>query len=389
MPNILSNVLVNMSAGDGNQNVTVPAGCDGIVACWDNYEGAGNNTSLATLTLNAVTFSFESQVNSGVSGDIAGCGVAIIENPATGLQNVAWTWSSGGARSGGGALRLVFLEETNIGNAVRDSGAVAEQFSDAPSIDLTTETTDLVIGFGSSFSDAIALTPTEFVTQTDTNGMDHAMTEVTAGATTTTVTMTAGVSYAVLSAISLIESTGTTITGTGAPAAQSATASGVGDRELSGSGTPAAQAAAASGVGEREIPGSGAPASQSATVVGNGVLELTGTGVLTAQSAAASGAGTVLSQITINLTVATSRELRDETGTAVSSLNNIAYEWYDNPSSTAGEPLQTGTFNTNATGEASFTVNDSTLADGEFGQLIIYHPSDPDIRATLRIPVST
>lgn len=87
---------------------------------------------------------------------------------------------------------------------------------------------------------------------------------------------------------------GGAITGSGTPAAQSATVAGTATRTITGSGTPSAQAATAAGTAEREITGSGAPVSQYATVAGTGSVSagISGSGVLSAQSATVAGTAT-------------------------------------------------------------------------------------------------
>ena len=87
---------------------------------------------------------------------------------------------------------------------------------------------------------------------------------------------------------------GGAITGSGTPAAQSATVAGTATRTITGSGAPSAQAAIAAGTAEREITGSGAPVSQYATVAGTGSVSagISGSGVLSAQSATVAGTAT-------------------------------------------------------------------------------------------------
>ena len=87
---------------------------------------------------------------------------------------------------------------------------------------------------------------------------------------------------------------GGAITGSGTPAAQSATVAGTATRTITGLGTPSAQSATAAGTAEREITGSGAPVSQDATVSGTGSVSagVSGSGVLSAQSATVAGTST-------------------------------------------------------------------------------------------------
>jgi hypothetical protein len=93
-------------------------------------------------------------------------------------------------------------------------------------------------------------------------------------------------------------------TGTGAPAAQSATVAGTATRTVTGSGAPAAQAATASGTAEREITSSGTPAAQSATVSGTGTVGAVVTGSGAPQAQSATVAGTAERTVTASGTVA-------------------------------------------------------------------------------------
>ena len=92
-------------------------------------------------------------------------------------------------------------------------------------------------------------------------------------------------------------STTATVTGSGTPAAQSATTSGSGTSESTGSGTPAAQASTITGAGTTETAGTGTLAADSATTSGAGTSESTGSGTPAAQSATTSGSGTVVGTI--------------------------------------------------------------------------------------------
>jgi hypothetical protein len=92
-------------------------------------------------------------------------------------------------------------------------------------------------------------------------------------------------------------STTATVTGSGTPAAQSATTSGAGTSESTGSGTPAAQASTITGAGTTETAGTGTLAADSATTSGAGTSESTGSGTPAAQSATTSGSGTVVGTI--------------------------------------------------------------------------------------------
>lgn len=111
-------------------------------------------------------------------------------------------------------------------------------------------------------------------------------------------------------------------------------------------------------------------------------------GSLVAQAAAVVGAGLRLSTAVVNLNSANNRTLLDAAGSVVSSLSSIPWEFYNDPATTAGEPADTGTFNTDVNGDAVVAIDGVYLEDGGFGMLVVYHPSDPNIRATYRVPVT-
>ena len=155
---------------------------------------------------------------------------------------------------------------------------------------------------------------------------------------------------------------------------------------VSGSGTPAAQSATTAGTAEREITGDGTPAADSVTTAGIAERVLICSGTLVPASATTAGTATL--QLKLLLTAAENRELRDEEGALVASLANIAYEWYEKTTDTNGDPDQSGTFNTNASGEATIQLPSTGLTPGQFGLLVLTHPTDNSIRGIYRIPVS-
>lgn len=157
----------------------------------------------------------------------------------------------------------------------------------------------------------------------------------------------------------------TTITGSGAGASSSAAVSASGAIGRTASGTLASAASTLSSTGERMIPG---------------------TGVLNVQASIVSGSGVL--QVKLLLTAATSRELVNESGSPVANLTGIEYEWYDTEDDTSGNPTQSGTFDTDAGGEATIQLPNSSLTAGQVGTLLLYHPTDDAVRGVYRIPVS-
>ena len=367
-------VVVDASAGDGNVNITVPT-ADYVIALWSFWEGDVGDT-LSTLTINSVSmFPAEQNLADGANGSHAGGGASdVIVSPAAGTQNVAWTWGNGSGRTNGGAILLFFLDlETGSNTMQVESSAIDGHASNQLDIDLTSETTSLIITAATSYDANSGINETATLRTADPIDNIGPIGLFTRGytldgsATSTNITA-AGESYGCLVGVSIEEVAGsTTVTGTGVLASQAATASGSGEVSRVGSGVLTAQAVSLTGVGE---------------------LIHTAQGALTAQAHAVVGSGTATSPIVVSLTAANNRELRDETNTLIASLNGIIWEWYDNPSSTAGNPTDSGTFNTDASGEATITLTNSTLTTGQFGQLIIYHPTNADIRAIFRVPVS-
>lgn len=179
---------------------------------------------------------------------------------------------------------------------------------------------------------------------------------------------------------------GSTITGSGAADSDDASASGTAEREETSSGTPAAQASDTSGTAERELTGSGTPTAQAGNTGGVAERVLTCSGTLL--SGASSTTGVASLQLRLLLTAAEGRELRDEEGALVASLANISYEWYDKDTDTNGDPDMSGTFNTDANGEATIQLPGTALTAGQYGLLVLEHPSDNTIRGIYRIPVS-
>lgn len=193
-------------------------------------------------------------------------------------------------------------------------------------------------------------------------------------------------SFEVASAVYGAEPAGATITGSGTPSSGDSATTGTSERELPSSGTPAAQDAAAAGTSERELTGSGTPTGQAASTAATAERTLVCSGVLLA--GASTVAGTASLALKLTLTAAAGQELRDEDGVLVANLANIAYEWYDKDTDTEGNPDQAGTFSTNASGEATIQLATTSLTVGQFGTLILTHPTDNTVRGVYRIPVA-
>lgn len=203
---------INGSGGSSSTSVTVPSDCNLVVAFWAHWDGNGGST-LSSLTLNGVGFTVQSQRAEGSPADANGVGVATLVNPATGSQTFAWTWSAGGARSEGGEIVLVYIKDANTGDPYRAAGndyCRLQVVDGAPSVSISSNTTDLVLGFAECYTGTNpALSgSTPFIDNAAVNSHIYDVGQITAGASSTTVTMNA-VDYSCVAGISLKESTAT------------------------------------------------------------------------------------------------------------------------------------------------------------------------------------
>lgn len=187
----------------GSTSVTVPADCNLVVAFWLHYH-TGAGTTLSTCTLNSVSFTTRSESGDsfGGSSEHPGVGVATLSNPSTGTQTFAWAWSSGTACAFGGRIYLVYCKDAYTTDPVDDADNVSETSTNNVEITLTTVSTDLVLAFCGVYSSTPVLSGTVFVDNGVYSSVTHDMSEVTAGASSTTITMT-GESYTGMAAIAL------------------------------------------------------------------------------------------------------------------------------------------------------------------------------------------
>lgn len=189
---------VDASTGDGSTTVTVDAAANVAVAFWAQWDGNLGST-LATLTLNGVGFTFESQLSE--TGDKLGVGVARLVNPALSTQTLAWTWSAGGARTNGGRIYVVYVQDGNTGDPVRAAGTDSQLNATNVAVALSTQATDLLLAFCCGDT-APVLDGTVYLDNNQTQGLFHDLSEVTPSAGTTTVNMT-GEDFSAMAAISL------------------------------------------------------------------------------------------------------------------------------------------------------------------------------------------
>jgi hypothetical protein len=194
---------VDASGGNGSTSVTVPADATAVVAFWAHWDNDGGST-LSALTLGGAGFSIRAQVSE--DGGIVGTGVATLESPSTGSQTCAWTWSAGGARAEGGWIVLVYVKDANIGDVYRAADVDQQAATNNVEVTIASALTDLVLAAAQSFNaDTPAISGTVFINNAALNSELYDLSEVTAGASTTTVTMT-GENYSSMAVISLKES---------------------------------------------------------------------------------------------------------------------------------------------------------------------------------------
>src|SRR5690606_34006910 len=202
--------IVDASAGAGSTSVDVPANCNAVVAFWAHWNFDAGST-LSTLTLDGDSFlPAEAELADGVPEGVNGVGVAVLLNPSTGTQTLEWAWSDGEARPEGAALVLVYIQDANTADPVRDAAVNGATYADEDVwVTIDTEPDDLVLGFASSvnfegsdpYIPDISLSP--FI---DNALINHYMfdvgEDVAPSSPSTTVDM-AGVHYSTIAAISL------------------------------------------------------------------------------------------------------------------------------------------------------------------------------------------
>lgn len=203
---------VNASAGNGSTTVTVPADCNLIVAFWAHWDG-NSGTTLSSLTLNGVGFTIHNQLAEGAVTNENGVGVATIVSPATGSQTFAWTWSAGTARTEGGGIILVYVTGANTSDPVRSTDVNSTIAGNDCSVTFTTVSTDLVLAMAEryypGFSDPSVLDGTVFINDWILNANYYDASQVTAGASSTTINMT-NENYSCMAAIALKEASAAT-----------------------------------------------------------------------------------------------------------------------------------------------------------------------------------
>jgi hypothetical protein len=272
----------------------VPADCTVIVAFWAHFDG-NNNTTLSGLTLNGASFTTQAELAEGATTDESGVGVAVLANPATGSQTLAWTWSAGGARSEGGEIVLVYVTGADTVSPAHNAAVDARIGSTAPSVTVDSTTTDLVLGFVQSFSGSPPLlTGTVFINNGTVNSEVYDVAQEVAGAASTTFNVT-NVDYASMAAISIRVASGDVSVGlTGSALSSTAGALGpAASKAVSGFALTGAQGALDPAL-SKGLTGS-ALSSLAGTLIPSFSLALTGQALAIVQGSVSAGGDLTLS----------------------------------------------------------------------------------------------
>lgn len=110
-------------------------------------------------------------------------------------------------------------------------------------------------------------------------------------------------------------------------------------------------------------------------------------------SEADSALSVVLNGATVYLDIAHNRQLRDQSNAVWANVTGWSWAWYDSFTnlfgSLGGVPVSSGTFDTNAQGEARIDIPGTTLVGGQSGALLIRHPNYPTTPAfaILHVPL--
>lgn len=238
---------LDLTAASGTVGITVPTDCTVAVVMWHHWDG-DSNTTMSSLTINSVAMTLDLNHDEGNPTDTNGYGVATLKNPATGSQNLAWSWSAGGARDEAGFATITYVKDVDLTDLVREAGGSAGSDGDNVEVTINSGTDDLVLSSCNTFSTP-AISGTVYMNNVDGgNGTSPTLVdaaEQTAGASTTTTTMT-GESWASMVSVSLKNAV-TTITSSGTVSSQSAGITGQVERAITSSGSISAATAVITG----------------------------------------------------------------------------------------------------------------------------------------------
>lgn len=344
MAAVLTGTPVAVALSSGSASITIPSDATAVYVSWSYYNATAAK-GLTSATLNGVSPSQNHNLQTAAT-DLPATGVLAWYNPATGARTLVMTFDT--ATTEGPTIIATFVKGGDT-SAWRDVKSAHGNSSGQITVTVTTVSGDLVIKHDQR-NDAATTPPSTSVGWTASGGIsnvnqEHAQVEYISATTTTQVANSEDENYSTLVAWSIPAAAGHTIT-TGQP-----------------SETDTAQTAT---VGKLKAIGQPSETDSSQPLVLNGN--------------------------TVFLTVAKTRELRNHANVVWASVSGWIWAWYDvdlfGPGS-PGAPVGTGTFNTNASGEAIFSVPGTTLTSGQSGTLLLRHPSYPStpVQAMLSIAI--
>lgn len=152
---------VDCSAASGSTSVTVPTGCNLVVAFWSHWHGNSLST-LSALTLGGANMlPALAELAEGAAVNETGVGVAILVNPPTGAQTLAWAWSDSAPRTEGGVVFLVYYQDANTSDPYRAVAVDAQTGTTQPAATVnSTASDDRVVGFTENSNPSTNPTPT-------------------------------------------------------------------------------------------------------------------------------------------------------------------------------------------------------------------------------------
>jgi len=156
-------VEVDASAGNGNASVTVP-GDAGLVVAFFEFWRSNDGEVLTGLTLDGNSFIIASMLPVEYDTSKSCVGVAWLENPSIGVQDLAWTYTTDNARGDGGIITLVYVKDVNPGDPVRAASTAHGESADTDpyigvdvSVQVVSKSSDLLLAFAQAKQPGLSL----------------------------------------------------------------------------------------------------------------------------------------------------------------------------------------------------------------------------------------
>jgi hypothetical protein len=295
MPTRLGQQVIDGSAASGAVQVTVPAGTTLVVAFWSHWhETTASTMSVLALGGEDLDVIIESSARIP-TGDHSGVGIAALENPPSGSQQLEWAWSGGGARTEGGEIVLIYFSGTHPETPVRAGAAIMTgTFANDVSVDIPSEQGDTILAFGQRFSTGLLSVQVAGVTVTPfledvVNSHSFQLVEAPASSGSTTTVSLTDEWFSSVAALALPAAPATGATASGSPAlpglALVATAAAI----MQASAALAAPALAIAGTASAHVQATATTALPAPAVAGAAQARAAATGALVLPALSASG----------------------------------------------------------------------------------------------------